>query len=139
MLFYDLAPRSLSSFTLKCIFLWNKKAIWNQTSYGAYLGNYNSMVQVTWPKWLPCSYMVKILNIPLLQSQMVNDLGNLVSSIGHWNTIKLVQMMTLGWPWLILWRGQIWFLGLLTEKMPKTSGNLWKWAIEHLHVNQENM
>ena len=38
---------------------------------------------------------------------------NLVCSIRCWSTTKFVQMMTLGWPWPILPRGQIWSLMLL--------------------------
>ena len=38
---------------------------------------------------------------------------NLLCSIGCRSTTKFVQMMTLGWPWPILWQGQIWSLMLL--------------------------
>ena len=41
---------------------------------------------------------------------------NLVCSIGCSSTTKFVQMMTLGWPWHILWQGQIWSLMLLDGK-----------------------
>ena len=30
---------------------------------------------------------------------------NWVYGIGCWSTVKFVQMMTLGWPWPILWQG----------------------------------
>ena len=33
---------------------------------------------------------------------------NLVCSIGDSYPSLFVQMMTLGWPWPILWQGQIW-------------------------------
>ena len=33
-----------------------------------------------------------------------------VCSIGYSSTSKFVQMMTLSWPWPILWQGQIWTL-----------------------------
>ena len=38
---------------------------------------------------------------------------NLVCSIVYESTTKLVQIMTLGWPWLILRQGQIWLVGWL--------------------------
>ena len=44
---------------------------------------------------------------------------NLVCSIRCSSTTKFVQMMTLGWPWPILWRGQIWFLMILYGKKVK--------------------
>ena len=45
---------------------------------------------------------------------------NLVCSIGCSSTTKFVQMMTLGWPWPILWQGQIWSVMLLYGKRVKT-------------------
>ena len=33
---------------------------------------------------------------------------NLICSIVYVSTNKVVQLMTLGWPWLILRQGQIW-------------------------------
>ena len=44
---------------------------------------------------------------------------NLVCSIGCSSTTKFVQMMTLSWPWPILWQGQIWSLMLLYGKKEK--------------------
>ena len=44
---------------------------------------------------------------------------NLLCSIGSSSTTKFVQMMTLGWPWPILWQGQIWSLMLLYGKKEK--------------------
>ena len=38
---------------------------------------------------------------------------NLVCSIVYWSTTKVVQIMTLGWPWHILRQGQIWSYSLL--------------------------
>ena len=37
----------------------------------------------------------------------------LVCSIRYSSTSKFIQMMTLSWPWPILWQGQIWSLMLL--------------------------
>ena len=41
---------------------------------------------------------------------------NLVCSILYGSTTKVFQIMTLGWPWLILRRGQIWLHRLLYGK-----------------------
>ena len=43
----------------------------------------------------------------------------LVCSIRYSSTTKFVQMMTLGWPWPILWLGQNWSLMLLYGKKVK--------------------
>ena len=45
--------------------------------------------------------------------------GNLVCSIGCSSTTMFVQIITIGWPWHILWRGQIWSLMLLYGKKVK--------------------
>ena len=66
------------------------------------------MVYVTWPIWPPCPYMVK--------GQWP---WKFVCSIGYSSTSKFVQMMTLSWPWPILWQGQIWSLMLLYGKRVK--------------------
>ena len=41
---------------------------------------------------------------------------NLVCSIVYGSTFKVIQIMTLGWPWLILRQGQIWSHRLLYGK-----------------------
>ena len=41
---------------------------------------------------------------------------NFVCSIVHASTIKVVQIITLGWPWHILRQGQIWWHRLLYGK-----------------------
>ena len=46
----------------------------------------------------------------------------LVCSIGCSSTTKFVQMMTLSWPWPILWQGQIWSLMLFWGCLPLTCG-----------------
>ena len=45
----------------------------------------------------------------------------LVCSIWLLSTTKFVQMMTLGWPWPILWQGPIWSCVLLYKKKVKQS------------------
>ena len=77
------------------------------------------MVLVTWPRWLPCPYMVKTLKKSSSPESKAWWPGNLVCSIGFSSTTKFVQMMTLGWPWPILRQGQIWFLMLLYGKKVK--------------------
>ena len=44
---------------------------------------------------------------------------NLVCSIGCSSTTMFVQIITIGWPWYILWQGQIWSLMLLYGKKVK--------------------
>ena len=51
---------------------------------------------------------------------------NLVFSIVYSITTKIVQLMTLGWPWPILRQGQIWSLMLLYGKKVK------QWIIQKL-------
>ena len=46
----------------------------------------------------------------------------LVFSIGYSSTTKFVQMMTLGWPWLILRQGQITSLMLFVWEKRKNNG-----------------
>ena len=45
--------------------------------YGTRGWNIVQMVQVTWPIWLPCLYMVKTLKSLLLWNQKADDLGSL--------------------------------------------------------------
>ena len=44
---------------------------------------------------------------------------NLVCTIVYGSSTKVVQIMTLGWPWLILRQGQIWSHRLLYGKKVK--------------------
>ena len=74
------------------------------------------MFLVTWPRWPTCPYMVKTLKNLLLWNQKANDLESWYANIGCSSTSKFGQMTTLGWPWPILWQGQIWFLLLLYGK-----------------------
>ena len=70
---------------------------------------------VTWPRWPPCPYMVKIFS----GTKKADDIENLVCSIGCMSTTKFIQMMTLDWPWPILWQGQIWSVMLSYGKKVK--------------------
>ena len=60
------------------------------------------MVQVTWPVWPPCPYMVKTFKKSSSLEPNSRWPWKLVCSIGYSSTMKFVQMMTLGWPWPIL-------------------------------------
>ena len=57
------------------------------------------MVLVTWPRWPPCPYMVKTLQISTSQKPEGRWPWDLVCSIGDVGPTKFVQMMVLGWPW----------------------------------------
>ena len=122
--FIDLGPRSLRFNIFKHLFLRNSWANWRQIfMWSLYrMGEQKCVqtVQVTWPVWPPCSYMVKTLK----KSSSLEPKGQwpskLVCSIGYSSTTKFVQMMTLVWPWPILWQGQIWTLMLLYGEKGKT-------------------
>ena len=72
-----------------------------------------STVLVTWPRWPLCPYMVKTLKKSSSLEPKGWWLWNLLCSIGCSCSTKVVQMMTLDWPWPILRQGQIWSLMLL--------------------------
>ena len=65
---------------------------------------------VKWSRWPPCHYMVKIFSRTKCRTL------NLVSTIRYPGSTKFIQMVTLGWPWSILWQGQIWSLRLCMRK-----------------------
>ena len=72
------------------------------------------MVLVTWPRWPPCPYMVKTLK----KYSSLEPKGCWYASLGAWVLPSFAQMMTLGWPWPVLW--QIWSHMLLYGKKGKT-------------------
>ena len=51
---------------------------------------------------------------------------NLVCSIVYASTAKVVQIMTLGWPWHILRQGQIWSHRLFVWENVKIINIFWK-------------
>ena len=59
------------------------------------------MSWVTWPTWPPCPYMVKTLKKSSSPGPIDQWPWNLVYSIMYGSTTKVVQIMTLGWPWPI--------------------------------------
>ena len=74
------------------------------------------MSWVTWPTWPPCPYMVKTLKKSSPPELVDRWPWNLVYSIVYAGASKIVQSMTLGWPWPILRPGQIWSHWLLYVK-----------------------
>ena len=100
---------------LKSIFMWRL--------YESGEWKFLQTVMVTWPRWPPCPYM-PVYSKNLKKFSSLEPKGrwpwNLVYSIGYSSTTKFLQMMTLGWPWPILWQGQIWSLMLLYWEKGKT-------------------
>ena len=56
------------------------------------------MVQVTWPRWPPCPYMVKTFKNLLLQNQKSYDLETWHVALGT----QAVQSLYKWWPWVYL-------------------------------------
>ena len=73
-------------------------------------------IWVIWPRWPPRPYIVKTLQKCSSPGPKGLWPWALVCSIGALAPSKFVQMMTLGWPWPILWQGQILFLMRLYGK-----------------------
>ena len=71
------------------------------------------MSWVTWSTWPPCPYMVKNLKKSSSPEPIDWLPWNLVCSIVYASTTKIVQIMTLGWPWFTLRQGQFWLYRLL--------------------------
>ena len=71
--------------------------------------NGSQIVLVKWPRWPPCSKMLKTFN-NLPSPELLGQLPwFLVFSIRDCSTTKFVKNKLLGWPWPNLWQGQIWF------------------------------
>ena len=89
------------------------KLIWKLE--GEWEWKFIQMSWVTWPTWLPCPYGK---NLKKSSSREPIDPWpwNLVCSIMYGSTTKVIQIMTLGWTWLILRLGQIWSHRLVYEK-----------------------
>ena len=56
------------------------------------------MVQVTWPRWPPCPYMVKILKNLLLRNQTADDLETWYVALGS----RVLPSLFKWWPWVDL-------------------------------------
>ena len=101
---------------LKLVFRKSSWAIWNQSSYESFRENRNENLY----KWV--GSMTNMAAMPiyvknLKKSSIPEPIDqwpwNLVCSIVYGSTTKVVQIMTLGWPWPILRQGQIWSHRLL--------------------------
>ena len=68
------------------------------------------LFQVTWP----CPYKLqwKTSQVFFLRNQEADDFETWYTSSGT-RVLPIFHMMTLGWPWLFLWQGQICFRMLL--------------------------
>ena len=70
--------------------------------YGILGWKFVQMFRITWPRWLPGSYMVKIWGKNSSSEPRSRWSWNLVYSFGYSSTIKFLQMKTprktLGWP-----------------------------------------
>ena len=64
-------------------------------------------VQVTWPRWPPCSHMVKHEKFFFSGTKKPMTL-NVCMQYRLLEYYQVFQMMTLDWPWPILRQGQIW-------------------------------
>ena len=56
------------------------------------------MVQVTWPRWAPCPYMVKTLKNLLLRNQKADDLDTWYAALGA----RVLPILFKWWPWVDL-------------------------------------
>ena len=74
------------------------------------------MSWVTWPTWPPCPYKVKTLKKSSSPESIDQWPWNLVCSIVYASATKVIQIMTLDWPWPILHQDQIWSHRLLYGK-----------------------
>ena len=63
------------------------------------------MVQVTWPRWPPCPYMVKTFKNLLLQNQKSYDLETWHVALGT----QALQSLYKWWPWVDLFYGKVKF------------------------------
>ena len=107
---------------LKLVFLKNSRAIWNQSSYQSLRENRNeNLYRWVWSHDQHGRMPIYGKNLKKASSPEPIDQWpwNLVCSIAYGSTTKVVQFMTLGWPWPILHEGQIWSHRLLY-------GKLWK-------------
>ena len=56
------------------------------------------MVQVTWPRWPPCPYMVETWKIIVLWNQKADDLESLYAA----SSAQVLPSLFKWWPWLTL-------------------------------------
>ena len=101
---------------LKLVFRRNSWAIWNQSSYES-LRRMGMKIYTNDLGLMTNMAAMPIYGKNLKKSSSAEPLDqwpwNLVCSIVYTSTTKIVQIMTLGYPWSILCQGQIWLHRLL--------------------------
>ena len=103
---------------LKLVFPKNSRAIWNQRSYESLRG-IGMKIYIN-----ELGHMTNMAAMPIYGKNLKKSSPepidrwpwNLVCSIVYGSSTKVVQIMTLGWPWPILRQGQIWSHRLLYGK-----------------------
>ena len=90
------------------------KLIWKLK--GEWEWKFIQMSLVTWPTWLPCPYMEKKFKKSSSPEPTDRWSWKSICSIVYASATKVVQIMTLVWPWPILGQGQIWSHTLLYGK-----------------------
>ena len=104
---------------LKLVFHKNSWAIWNQSSYESLRENENYTNEL--------GHMTNMAAMPIYGKNLKKSSSpeptdqwpwnlHVVWSIVYASTTKIVQIMTLGWPWPIFGQGQIWSHRLLYGK-----------------------
>ena len=115
----------------KLVFLRNLWVIWNQISYESSWEKgwkFILITLVTWPRWPPWPFMLKTLWKSSSPEPPEDCLETWYVALGTWGPSEFVQIMTLGWPWPILFQGQIWSLRLF-------NGQKWKMWIFFFFLN----
>ena len=84
------------------------------------------MVQVTWPRWPPCPYMVKTFKNLLLQNQKSYDFETWHVALGT----QALQSLYKWWPWidLDLFYGKVKFGPLCFCMGKKLNGFFWNYC-----------
>ena len=116
--FFDLGQRSLRFQSWNFFFLKNSWAIWNQSSYESLREHGNEIYTNELGHMTNMAAMLIYgKNLKKFSPEpIVWWPWNLIGSIVYVSTTKVVQIMTLGWPWSILHQGQIWSHRLLCGK-----------------------
>ena len=92
-----------------------KHLLWNHSANWSFLGTgerkFVQTVQVTWPRWPSCPYMVKTLKNLLLRNQKADDLGTWYAALGA----RVLPSLFKWWPWIDLdiFYGKVKFAAIL--------------------------
>ena len=116
---------TVRSILLPYAFVWEKCSEFQTTSPLEPLGQFCSkfmwsllrirerkigkMVAVSWPRWLPCPYMVKTFKNLLLQNRECLGAEPLQESSGTWGLPTLLKDLLYVDVWPFLWQGQVCF------------------------------